>query len=266
MRRLADLMSLNGRVALITGGAGHIGRAAAAALAELGCRLVLVDLPAAVPDSAAKDVQQRYGMECVGLACDLEDSDAIREIPGRIDHFAGRLDILINCAALVGTSQLKGWSVPFPEQKEAAWRKTLDINLTAPFLLSQLLSPALELSGHGSIINMASIYGIAAPDWSLYNETQIGNPAAYAASKAGLLQLTRWLAATLAPRVRVNAITPGGILRGQPSSFIEKYEKRTPLARLGREEDLLGAIAYLASDLSEYVTGHNLIVDGGWTV
>jgi NAD(P)-dependent dehydrogenase (short-subunit alcohol dehydrogenase family) len=104
------------------------------------------------------------------------------------------------------------------------------------------------------------------PDVGLYDGTQMGNPAAYAASKGGLLQLTRWLATVLAPGVRVNAISPGGVWRGQPEEFHQRYVARTPLRRMAREEDLKGAVAYLASDLSTYVTGHNLVVDGGWTV
>jgi NAD(P)-dependent dehydrogenase (short-subunit alcohol dehydrogenase family) len=103
------------------------------------------------------------------------------------------------------------------------------------------------------------------PDMRLYEGTGMGSPAAYAASKGGLLQLTRWLATVLAPTIRVNAVTPGGILRGQPQVFRERYIARTPLGRMGSEEDLQGAVAYLASDLSAYVTGHNLVVDGGWT-
>jgi NAD(P)-dependent dehydrogenase (short-subunit alcohol dehydrogenase family) len=266
MRKLSDLMNLRGRVALITGGAGHVGRAAAAALSELGCRVVLVDLAEAQPEAAANEIHRSFGAECFGLNCDIADGNAVRAIPAQLDRYNGRLDILINCAALVGSKELEGWIAPFDGQSETAWRKALEVNLTAPFLLCQALSPALKSSGHGSIINIGSIYGIAAPDWSLYEGTGMGNPAAYAASKAGLLQLTRWLAATLAPGVRVNAITPGGISRGQPSDFVQKYERRTPLARMGREEDLLGAIAYFASDLSGYVTGHNLVVDGGWTI
>ena len=127
-------------------------------------------------------------------------------------------------------------------------------------------APALKASGHGSIINVASIYGLVGPDWRLYEETTLGNPAAYAASKGGLLQLTRWLATTLAPDIRVNAITPGGVFRDTPEPFLSRYVARTPLAPDGRpNRTSKGAIAYLASDLSAYVTGQNLVVDGGWT-
>ena len=116
------------------------------------------------------------------------------------------------------------------------------------------------------MINVGSIYGMVGPDMRLYEGTTMGNPAAYAASKGGLLQFTRWLATILAPEVRVNSITPGGVWRNQPEAFHERYKARTPLRRMAHEEDFKGAVAYLASDLSSYVTGHNLLVDGGWTV
>ena len=131
--------------------------------------------------------------------------------------------------------------------------------------MSKGLYPKLKQSGHGSIINVASIYGISGPDYSLYEDTAMGNPAAYAASKGGLLQLTRWLATTLAPEVRVNAISPGGVFRNQPEIFVARYRNRTPLQRMAVEDDFKGVMAYLVSDLSSYVTGQNMIVDGGWT-
>ena len=129
----------------------------------------------------------------------------------------------------------------------------------------QASAEALVASGHGSVVNIGSIYGMVGPDMRLYEDTAFGNPAAYAASKGGLLQLTRWLATVLAPDVRVNAITSGGVWRDHPEDFHERYVSRTPLRRMATVDDLKGAVAYLASDLSAYVTGHNLVVDGGWT-
>jgi NAD(P)-dependent dehydrogenase (short-subunit alcohol dehydrogenase family) len=199
------------------------------------------------------------------IICDLGDVEAVRSVAGSIDSSFGRLDILVNCAALVGTSALEGWAVPFEEQSAETWRLAQDINLLAPFVLTQACVRLLGESGKGSVINVASIYGVVGPDYSLYGDSGMGNPAAYAASKGGLIQLTRWLATTLAPDIRVNSITPGGILRGQAESFIGRYQEKTPLRRLGTEEDLKGAVAFLASQMSSYVTGHNLVVDGGWT-
>jgi NAD(P)-dependent dehydrogenase (short-subunit alcohol dehydrogenase family) len=176
------------------------------------------------------------------------------------------LDILINNAALVGDSSLEGWVEDFDKQSVQTWNRALEVNLTAPFHLSQAFTSLLKKSGNGSIINIASTYGINAPDYSLYKGTNMGNPAAYSASKGGLVQLTRWLSTTIAPDVRVNSISPGGVWRNQPKKFVERYESRTPLARMATEEDFKGVVAYLASDLSAYVTGQNIVVDGGWTV
>jgi len=139
------------------------------------------------------------------------------------------------------------------------------VNLTSAFVIVQEAKEALAASGRGSVILFASIYGMVGPDLRLYAGTSMGNPAGYGVSKGGLLQLMRYLATVLAPRVRVNAISPGGVWRQQPEAFHERYTSRTPLSRMAIEEDLKGAVAYLASDLSSYVTGHNLVVDGGWT-
>jgi NAD(P)-dependent dehydrogenase (short-subunit alcohol dehydrogenase family) len=144
------------------------------------------------------------------------------------------------------------------------WRRALEVNLTAVFDLCQRLTPLLQKSKGANIINICSIYGQYGPDWRLYEGTTLGNPAAYGASKGGVIQLTRWLATTLAPAVRVNSISPGGISRGQAEEFVARYVSRTPMGRMATEDDFRGAVAYLASDLSSYMTGQNLAVDGGW--
>jgi NAD(P)-dependent dehydrogenase (short-subunit alcohol dehydrogenase family) len=141
----------------------------------------------------------------------------------------------------------------------------LEVNVTAAFHLSQKLSGLLKNTGNGSIVNVSSIYGVVGPDMSLYNGTEMGNPAAYSVSKGGLIQLTKWLSTVMAPHVRVNCISPGGLARNQPESFSAKYIEKTPLKRMGIEEDFKGAVLYFASDLSQWVTGVNLMVDGGWT-
>jgi NAD(P)-dependent dehydrogenase (short-subunit alcohol dehydrogenase family) len=266
MKRISELMSLKGRVAVITGGAGHIGSAMAEALADLGAKIVILDVFPESCLSVCERISKEYAVETLPLSVNLTQEEHIRKVPDEVVNKFGRLDILVNCAAFVGTSKLQGWITPFEEQSADTWGQALDVNLTAPFILTQACTPALKRSGHGSVINIASIYGIQGPDMRLYKGAPMGNPAAYAASKGGLLQLTRWLATVLAPDVRVNAITPGGVSRGQPEIFQEKYIERTPLKRMAIEEDFKGAISYLASDLSSYVTGQNIIVDGGWTI
>ncbi len=265
MKSLKEMMDLQGRVALITGGAGHIGEALGEALAELGAAIAVLDLDAAACQTVADRLHLDYGVPTLPLAIDLNDEAAVRSVAANVQQQFGRLDILINNAALVGTSELKGWATPFAEQLSATWRKALEVNLTAPFVLIQACADLLAASGHGTIINVGSIYGVVGPNMTLYKGTSMGNPAAYGASKGGLMQLTRWLATNLAPAIRVNAITPGGVWRNQAASFVERYTALTPLGRMAVEDDFKGAVAYLASDLSAYVTGHNLIIDGGWT-
>lgn len=259
-------MDLQGRVAIITGGAGHIGMAIGEALAELGAHLVILDSHEESCIKTCETLRENFQSQTLPMIVDLSDEKIIRSVPEAVVKRFGRIDILINCAALVGSSDLKGWTTGFLEQRTDTWTKALEVNLTAPFVLIQACTPALVESGHGSIINIGSTYGVVGPDLSLYEGTTMGNPAAYAASKGGLIQLTRWLATNMAPKVRVNAISPGGVFRNQPQSFVERYIKKTPLKRMATEEDFKGVAAYLASDLSLYVTGQNFMVDGGWTI
>jgi NAD(P)-dependent dehydrogenase (short-subunit alcohol dehydrogenase family) len=265
MRSLNTLMDLSGRKALVTGAAGHIGSAISETLAEMGATVGVWDRdPEACEKSAAALGRIRKGA-ALSLPCDLSDEGAVRKhVQKAIADLKG-LDILVHCAGYVGTSKVPGWAVPFEKQTVEAWDAAMRVNLTAAMLLAQEAKDTLSASGHGSVIFVSSIYGLVAPDFRLYESTDMANPAGYCASKGGLLQLMRYLSTLLAPRVRVNAVSPGGIWRNQPKAFLEKYQNRTPLARMGTEEDLKGAVAYLASDLSAYVSGQNLIVDGGWT-
>lgn len=262
MKTTDELFDLAGRTALVTGGAGHIGLAIAQALYERGATVALLDLDAHRLDTAAEALGNARTLT---YALDLSNTHRLVDVPQQIVAATGRLDILVNCAALVGTSGLAGWAVPVEQQSVDTWRLALEVNLTAPFALAQAAAPHLRTSGRGSIVNVLSIYALCGPDERLYEGTPLGNPAAYGASKAGLMQLTRHLATTLAPHVRVNALTPGGVQRGQDAKFVERYESRTPLARMATEEDFKGAALFLASDASAYVTGQNIVVDGGWS-
>ena len=265
MKKLKELMNLKGRVALITGGAGHIGFAMAEALAELGANIVILDIKESESGKKAKVIEKRYRVKTLPLVVDLAQEDQVRSVAGMVLKRFKRLDILVHCAALVGTAKLEGFTTPFLAQSTKTWRMALEVNLTSAFTLVQASMPALSKSGHGSVVLVSSIYGLVGPDMGLYQGTKMGNSAAYSASKGGLLQLTRWFATALAPKVRFNAITPGGVYRQHKNPFISRYVARTPMKRMASEEDLKGAVAYLASDLSDYVTGQNIVVDGGWT-
>jgi len=266
MATIKDLVNLKGRRGLITGATGYLGKVMSETLAELGADIILVDRPGSDFDRQAGMLSERWGVNVEGLACDLEQEESRADLIAFMGKRERGLNILVNNAAFVGTSELKGWGVPFEDQTIETWRRALEVNLTAVFDLTKGLTPLLKLADGASIINVASIYGMYGPDWGLYEGTSMSNPAAYGASKGGLIQLTRWLATTIAPDIRVNAISPGGVFRNQPDSFVRKYMERTPLKRMACEDDFRGAIAYLATDMSRYVTGQNLSVDGGWGV
>ena len=243
MKKIKQLIDLTGRKALVTGGKGHVGKAACEALEELGATVMILDLP----------------------ECDLKEEKGTREFVRETIAKMKGLDILIHCAAYVGTTKIPGWAAPFEDQSVQAWDEALRINLTSAFVLVQESQKVLEKSSNGSVIFFSSIYGLVGPDPKIYGGTTMANPAGYNASKGGLLQLTRYLSTVLAPKIRVNAISPGGVWRNQPEIFLERYVEKTPLKRMATEEDLKGAVAFLASDLSAYMTGQNLVVDGGFT-
>jgi len=265
MNTLQELMSLDNRVAIVTGGGGHIGSVFCETLAEMGASVAVLDLSQDKCDQVAERIMTQPGNVAFPLSVDLLNEHQVQTIPKKVLAQLGRIDILVNCAAFVGTSDLTGWAVPFSEQSAETWRMALEVNLTAAFVLIQKCVEPMKKTGNGVIINVGSIYGMVGPDLDFYKGTKMGNPAAYAVSKGGLLQFTKWLSTVLAPEIRVNAVTPGGVWRNQPKSFVEKYRKKTPMQRMATEEDLKGALVYLASDLSAYVTGQNLIVDGGFT-
>lgn len=256
-------MNLKGRRALINGATGGLGRMMADTLAEQGADVLLVDRPGSDFESLEKELHGKWQIGTQSLVCDLDSEEDRQAMIATVKAKGQGVNILINNAAFVGTSNLKGWAVPFEEQTLDTWRRAMEVNLTAVFHLCQAFAPDLQAANGGNIINISSIYGEYGPDWRLYESTNLGNPAAYGASKGGLVQLTRWLATTLAPDVQVNAISPGGIFRNQPEVFVMRYIDRTPLARMAIEDDFLGAIAFLASDLSRYMTGQVLRVDGG---
>ncbi len=266
MKTLAHLMELKGRGALITGGAGHIGLAAAEALMELGSHAAIVDLDAGLCQKRCDLLNAKgYTGRAFAVAADMSKEEAIQDAVRQSAKDMGSLDIVVHCAAFVGTTQFPGWVVPFDQQNTTAWDACMKVNVTAAFILARESFPHFQKNGHGSMVLVSSIHGMVGPDMNLYEGTKMGNPMAYGVSKAGLIQMARYLASLWGSKARANVISPGGVWRNQDEKFHERYKKRTPMGRMAVEEDLKGAVAFLASDLSAYVNGHNLVVDGGYT-
>lgn len=263
MRSVHDLLDLRGRAAVVSGAAGHVGRTVCDTLVELGARLAMLDVDAERLHTCERELSGRT--EITAVECDLgHERQTRRAVRQAVDRLGG-IDILIHCAGYTGETSHEGWAVPFESQTAEAIEVAMRVNVTSAFVMVQESRERLAASGRGCVVLVSSIYGMLGPDLRMYRNTGIVNPVGYGMSKGALLQLARYLATSLAPKVRVNAISPGGIARRQPRAFVEQYEMRTPLGRMATEEDLKGAVAYLSSDLSAYVTGQNLVVDGGWS-
>lgn len=266
-----SLFDLTGRVALVTGANGILGRRYVQALAEFGAQVVVADMDASISEQHARDTQARFGAQCIGIGVDVSDPVQVEQMTGEIEARFGRIDVLLNNAASKGTD-LAAFFAPTGEYALETWREIMAVNLDGLFLVAQAVGKEMVKQGRGSIINVSSIYGNVGPDQRIYEGAQyldcaINTPAVYAASKAGVVGLTRYLAALWGSAgVRVNTLTPGGVESGQNEVFQERYGSRTPLGRMARGEEMAGAVVYLASDASSYVTGHNLMVDGGWSI
>jgi len=253
------------KVFVVTGGLGNIGTYLINRLLEQNNIVVIIDYDyqkfnKLIELKTLKDDKQIVFKQC-NLESELERNATIESILTEYQE----IDCLVNNAAYVSNNDFSGWNETFVEQRLDMWRSAIEVNLTAPFHFARDLLKPLKNAVDGNIINISSIYAQVGPDWSLYNNTSMGNPAAYSVSKGGLEQLTRWLATTLAPDVRVNCVAPGGIFRNQHEAFVKRYEVKTPMKRMGKENDIIGAIAFLSGEEARYITGQILNVDGGFT-
>jgi NAD(P)-dependent dehydrogenase (short-subunit alcohol dehydrogenase family) len=264
MKTIQEMMSLSGRVAVITGGAGRLGNAFGETLAELGATVLLFDIVGDRATSCAAALHDRFGMPAFGYAVDITSEEQVNYCIRAVLEKHGRIDILVNNAAYA-PAPLPADGFGLSDQSLAHWDAQTGVLVRSTFLMTKACVEPLRASLVGSVINIASIYGLVGPVPALYENTEMRNPAYYAAAKGGVVQLTRYFSTMLAPGIRVNCIAPGGIRTDQPAEFQERYNARTPLGRMATPEDVKGALAYLATDLSAYVTGQILGVDGGWT-
>jgi NAD(P)-dependent dehydrogenase (short-subunit alcohol dehydrogenase family) len=262
---VSELFDLREKIALVTGGAKHLGFDAASILAAAGCRIAVTSRSAAGAAVAATELTQRYGVESTGLELDQTRFEDVARVMEAALKWKGAVDILVNNAG-GGSGLSKAWLF---DRDPADIASLMETNLTGMIYCCREIGRAMADRRSGRMINIASIAGMVGRDRRMYARSGMnGQPVDYAASKAGVIGLTRDLAATMAPfGVNVNAISPGGFARGQPETFIADYSDRTALGRMGRDGvDLKGAILFLASPASDYVTGHNLVVDGGFSI
>ncbi len=266
----SNRFSLEGKTAVITGAAGLLGYSHCKALADAGATVFAADLDVDGCQVVADDING-----CV-FACrvDVTESDSVKALLDKIMETTGRVDVLVNNAAINDMFENPSTSLElskFENYPLEMWKKSLDVNVTGVFLCSQVIGSKMAELGSGSIINIASTYALVAPDQSLYvdqdGKQQLFKSAIYPTTKGAVLSFTRFLASYWGKNgVRINSLSPGGVENNQDECFVAEYSRRTPLGRMAMRDDYMGALIYLASDASSYMTGANLVVDGGFTV
>ncbi len=258
---ILDRFSLKGRIALVTGGAGPLfGSSIASALAEAGATVITASRSLESNVAYAEGLRNQ-GYEAHGLALDITCPDSIRNLHHEVMERFGRLDVLVN-SALTRDGHAGG----FEEQTGETWARAAEGDMVGLFLLCKSFIPEMARQGRGSVINISSIYGVVSNDPTLYEGTEMRQPPSYTFVKGGMIQFTRYLAAYHGKSgVRANCISPGGYFNDQPKPFVDEYCRRVPIGRMMGNDDVQGAVVFLASDASKYITGTNLVVDGGWT-
>lgn len=272
--KIQEKFDLSDRTALVTGGAGLLGAEFCRTLAEAGAAVAVVDLNAPAAENIAAKLTGD-GYRAKGFGVDITDSDAVRELVSSVLAVFGRLDVLVNSAALdpkFDPDAVKKGMAPgsFEDYPLEQWNAALNVNLTGMFLITQAcVKPMLDQERKGSIINICSTYGLNGPDQRIYikkGERVAYKPVYYTVTKAGVLGFTKYLAAYYAgTEIRVNALTPGGVFNNHEDYFVENYSAKTILGRMAHKDEMNGALLFLASDASSYMTGNNVVVDGGWT-
>ena len=267
-KKSGELFSLANKVVIVTGGAGLLGQVFCQALVDVGAHVAVVDLDLASAETAAKKINKSDAQKVVAFESDITSPESVTQMVANVVKQLGRIDVLVNNAASKGSS-LDAFFESFEDYSLKTWREVMSVNIDGLFLVAQAVGKQMKKQGGGSIIQTSSIYGVVAPDQRIYegsefNGRPINTPAVYSASKSAVNGLTSYLSTYWASsKIRVNSLTPGGIASGQNSEFNKKYSNRVPLGRMGEASEVVGALIYLASDASSYVTGQNLIVDGG---
>lgn len=270
METFTESFSLKNKTAIVTGALGLLGRQHCYALCESGANIVISD----INDGECQKFASEFDGKAIGTGCDITDTESVKNLLNRTLEVFPNVDILVNNAAIndmVENPVAALEESKFENYPVELFRKVMDVNVTGMFICCQVIGREMTKKGKGSIINIASTYGITAPDQSLYRDeegTQLFyKSAAYPTAKGAVIQFTKFLAAYWGSSgVRVNSLSPGGVENNQSGYFVKNYSKRTPLGRMALPDDYKGAIVFLAGEASSYMTGANLVVDGGWTI
>ena len=259
---LKNTFNLKNKVAIVTGGAGHIGFSISEALAEAGAEVFITSRNQNKSQIAAKELEKSTGEKVKGVIMDIESYDSIKNCFNQIESESGQIDILVNNASALPVGKLQDIS-------DSDWKLGMDGTINGVFRCTKLVTPIMEKGGSGSIVNISSMYGSVSPDPSIYQNTEYDSPPHYGAGKAAIQQFTRFAACHLAQKgIRVNSVSPGAFPKPEiqkNEEFINNLKKNIPLNRIGQPNELKGVIIFLASQASSYVTGENIHVDGGWT-
>jgi NAD(P)-dependent dehydrogenase (short-subunit alcohol dehydrogenase family) len=270
---MTNAFDISGRTIIVTGAAGLLGREYAHALGAAGASVILADLNEACVTQLAAEMREQQE-NAVGVAVDITDEASVTKLVRMALDTFGRIDGLVNNAALnpaVGRDRKAAFDVPFEQYPLDLWNRTVAVNLTGMFLCTREVAPTMRAQRRGVIVNVSSTYGLVGPDQRLYETNEPDGrrgykPVDYSVTKSGVVGFTRYLAAYWAGTgIRVNTLTPGGVLSDQPEEFVGRYSARTPLGRMANCHEYSAALLFLLSDASSYMTGGNLVVDGGWT-
>lgn len=271
MNKIADVgnidyhnkFSLIDKVIIITGACGLIGKAFVEICAQYDAKVVIVDIPLANPEKMALKFSKLYGDRFLGISIDVSKRDDVLSLKNKVLQKYNKIDGLVNCHQ----NKTAKFFAKFEEYDDQSWNDIISTNLNGTFLTCQIIGSYMANNRVGSIINMPSTYSVVAPNQNLYKGTQMGSPAAYSASKGGVMALSQYLASYWADKgVRVNQLTPHGVWNKHEEKFENNFSNFSPLKRMSYNHEVAPALLYLLSDASSYVTGHNLIVDGGWTM
>lgn len=269
MSYMNKLFSLEEKIAIVTGAGGLLGKQHCIALAEAGAHVIAADIDRVDIEQFPENLHDRLSV----IKLDVTDTASLSSVRERIVSQFGTIDIIVNNAAINDMVEKRDNHIQgtFEDYPLYLWKKVLDVNVTGVFLCCQYFGSIMEKKASGTIINIASTYGVVAPDQSIYlkknGERLMWKSPVYPTSKGAVIQFTKYLAAYWASKnIRVNCLSPGGVFADQDQEFVDNYRAKTPMGRMANSDDYKGTLVFLASDASAYLTGANIIVDGGWTI